>query len=157
MPEMNETDLLALKDELDGDPGSVGYSGMAASEVAASLNAPSSATTQRLPIPVADILTWMDEHGKTKIIDNNLIGPSPADEAKRYQLVTSNPHRTMLDPNNPYVAEGFTDLQDVGLLTQAELNELLALAEVVNTGPSRGEALGLGRIYAENVEAARAI
>lgn len=155
MPTMDPTQLAILTAELTDDPEGIGYSGMGDGDAAGAVNAPRDTATLKLPIPVATVLTWMDEHGKTKTIDNNLIGPSPADEAKRYQLVTSNPHRLTLDPENAYVAEGFTDLRDVGLLTNDELAEILALAEEVNTGPSRADALGLGVVFPENVEQAR--
>lgn len=157
MPTMDETQLAALASELATDPEGLGYVSMNDPDAAAAMNAPRDTATSKLPVPIVDILRWLDQNGKTATLVNNLVGGAPNTSVQRFDVVTSNPHRTELDPENAQVEALFTELRDDGgFLDNADLAAIKGLAVVVNEGASRAVELGFGMVYPENVMRARA-
>lgn len=155
MPVMKPADLAILQTELTSDPEGIGYSAMGELTAANAMNA-ASAPVQRQPVPLPDILTWLIENDKYSAILNSAISATHT-STQRFQRVAGNPNIPALDPDDADAAKLFTDLRDDGYLTTPDLVTIKALAESVNTGPSRAESLGLVWVYPENIEQARAI
>lgn len=127
-----------LKHEILEDPENLGYAGKTPAEIAAILNAKERTTS--VPVAMPDLLAFLVKHQLLRKMA--AIGiDSPIYDAVQSMKIMLNSSISSVSLERPEIKEGVKAMLEAGFVTQAQVQELAAIATVKI---SRSEELNLG-------------